>query len=264
MHSFLTPHTSADNSPPIYIDRDPDIFEDIINHLRGYTIHIRDEVHRKNLLKDAQYYVFRQLSDKLLIAQQTVAGFGESSNPEVLLLLQDVRATNLLPSQAQKQHTSYSIDDPHWDITQLQYKREGPPHALLVQISDICMQFHNNKFKLTFEMNESDMKKMRTIANIVKATSGVNMEIFLDDYCAITIDDQQVKSIASCIENNIIETNWEACSKEEACQISRFILQRAICSVHVIDNKITLCALRLEAISSKFRLNLKRQFLTVQ
>lgn len=216
------------------------------------------------MLKDAQYYVFRQLTDKLLIAQQTVAGFGESSNPEVLLLLQDVRVANLLPSQAMKQAKSFTMDEPNWNATQLQYKREGPPHALLVQISDICMQLHNNKFKLTFEMTESDMKKMRTIANIVKSTGGVNMEIFLDDYCAITIDDQQVKSIASFIENNIIETNWEPCTKEDDCQISRFILQRAICSVHVIDNKITLCALRLEAISSRFRLNMKRQFLSVQ
>lgn len=264
MHNLLSPHTSADNSPPVYIDRDPDIFEDIINHLRGYTIHIRDEVHRKNLLKDAQYYVFRQLSDKLLIAQQTVAGFGESSNPEVLLLLQDVRVANIIPSQAMKQNKSYTTEDPNWNTTQLQYKREGLPHALLVQISDICTQIHNNKFKLTFEMNESDMKKMRNIANIVKATDGFNTEMFLDDYCAVTIDDQQVKSIAYCIESNIIETNWEPCNKEEACQISRFILQRAICSVHIIDNKITLRALRLEAISSRFRLNLKRQFLSVQ
>lgn len=274
MHSLLSPHTEDGNSPPIYIDRDPDIFADIVNHLRGYTIHIRDEVHRKNLLRDAQYYVFRQLSDKLLTAQQTVAGFGDGSSPEVLLLLQDMRVVNMLPSQAMKQDKSYTIQDMSsardWSLTQLQYKRivEGPPHALLVQVSDLSMQIHktaaNTTSRLLFEMNESDLKKMRNMAHVAKATNGVRMEIFLDEYCAITIDDNQVQSLQECIDRDLIETNWETCQKpdHQECQMSRLILQRAICGVHVIDSMITLCALRFECISSKYRLNLKRQFLS--
>ncbi|CAO3633159.1 unnamed protein product [Mucor hiemalis] len=268
MHSFLSPHTNEENSPPIYIDRDPDIFADIVNHLRGYTIHIRDEMHRKNLLRDAQYYVFRQLGDKLLTAQQTVAGFGDGSNPEVLLLLQDIRVANMLPSKAMKLDKSLSMEE-DWSLTQIHYKRivEGPPHALLVQVSDLCMQIHKDEntgeIKLKYEMNDADLKKMNSIANVVKATKGVNMEIYLDKYCAITIDDNQIQSLQMCLDNNdMIETNWEVCKKCGDCQMSRLILQRAICGVHLIDNMITLCALRLEAISSRFRLNLKRQFLS--
>ncbi|KAL7310901.1 hypothetical protein PS15m_010337 [Mucor circinelloides] len=273
MHSLLSPHTEDGNSPPIYIDRDPDIFADIVNHLRGYTIHIRDEVHRKNLLRDAQYYVFRQLSDKLLTAQQTVAGFGDGSNPEVLLLLQDMRVVNMLPSQAMKQDKPYTIQNmssaQDWSLTQLQYKRivDGPPHVLLVQVSDLSMQIHKtaaNTTRLLFEMNESDLKKMRNMAHVAKATQGVRMEMFLDEYCAITIDDNQVQSLQECIDQDLIETNWESCQKpdHQECQMSRLILQRAICGVHVIDSMITLCALRFECISSKYRLNLKRQFLS--
>lgn len=275
MHSLLSPHTDQGNSPPIYIDRDPDIFADIVNHLRGYTIHIRDEAHRKNLLRDAQYYVFRQLSDKLLTAQQTVAGFGDGSNPEVLLLLQDVRVVKMLGSQAMKQDKSYSMQDMKtardWCLTQLRYKRiaEGPPHALLVQVSDLSMQIHkasdNKSTKLLFEMNESDLKKMQSMAHAVKANLGVLMEMYLDDDCAITIDDNQVQSLQECIDQDLIETNWEPCRKQEhpaLCQMSRLILQRAICGVHVIDSMLTLCALRFECISSKYRLNLKRQFLS--
>ncbi|KAI8636495.1 hypothetical protein BD408DRAFT_426040 [Parasitella parasitica] len=274
MHSLLSPHTEDGNSPPVYIDRDPDIFADILNHLRGYTIHIRDEVHRKNLLKDAQYYVFRQLSDKLLTAQQTVAGFGDGNNSEVLLLLQDMRVVNMLPSQAMDQGKSYTIQDvtsaQDWSLTQLHYKRiaEGPPHALLVQVSDLSMQIHKtataNMTKLLFEMNEADLKKMKNMAHVAKATQGVRMEIYLDRHCAITIDDNQVQSLQECIDQNLIETNWETCRKQDhqECQMSRLILQRAICGVHLIDSMITLCALRFECISSKYRLNLKRQFLS--
>ncbi|KAI7893175.1 uncharacterized protein EV154DRAFT_502697 [Mucor mucedo] len=265
MHSLLSPHTEDGNSPPIYIDRDPDIFADIVNHLRGYTIHIRDEMHRKNLLKDAQYYVFRQLSDKLLTAQQTVAGFGDGSNPEVLLLLQDIRLVNMIRPDMSDNPSSSSANG--WTATQVQYKRivEGTPHALLVQVSDLCIQIHKSETitKLSYEMNPSDLKKMVSMAKAIKATGGMNMELFLDTYCAITIDDNQVKSIGYCLENDIIETQWEACTKcKQDCQMSKLILQRAICGVHLMDNMMTLCALRLEAISSRFRLNLKRQFLS--
>lgn len=261
MHSLLSPHTEEGNSPPVYIDRDPDIFADIVNHLRGYTIHIRDEMHRKNLLKDAQYYVFRQLSDKLLIAQQTVAGFGDGSNPEVLLLLQDIRLVNMIGPKFIK-------DNADWSSTQIQYKRilEGTPHTLLVQVSDLCIQIHKSKntTKLIYEMSELDLKKMVNMSKAIKALNGINMELLLDTYCAITIDDNQVKSIQFCLDNDVIETQWEACNKcnIQDCQMSKLILQRAICGVHLIDNMITLCALRLEAISSRFRLNLKRQFLS--
>ncbi|KAI8885491.1 hypothetical protein K501DRAFT_215712 [Backusella circina FSU 941] len=271
MHSFLSPH-GTDGTPPIYIDRDPDIFADIINHLRGYTIHIRDEMHRKNLLKDAQYYVFRQLSDKLLTAQQSVAGFGEGMNREVLLLLQDIRVVNMLESKATQTNTVNSkplkdMTSADWSFTQIQYKRaaDGPPHALLVQIADISMQIHRNQdgFKLTFEMNESDMKKMRNMAHTAKASNGVNHEMYLDGHCAMTIDDTQVKSLKTYLDLRDDENNtWEVCQKcKDNCSVSRIILQRAICGVHLVDNMITLCALRLEAISSQFRLNLKRQFL---
>ncbi|GAA5813872.1 hypothetical protein MFLAVUS_007359 [Mucor flavus] len=268
MHSLLSPHTTEGNSPPIYIDRDPDIFVDIVNHLRGYTIHIRDEMHRKNLLKDAQYYVLRQLSDKILTAQQTVAGFGEGSNAEVLLLLQDVRVANMLPPKVTNISIPNLLISQDWSLTQIQYKRvkDGTPHALLVQVSDLCMQIHKsaNTVKLMYEMNHANIKKMNSIANMAKATRGVNMEIYIDTYCAITIDDNQVKSIEYCIDNDLIDTNWEVCKKcdMEDCQMSRLILQRAICGVHLVDNMITLCALRLEAISSRFRLNLKREFLS--
>ncbi|CEP07354.1 hypothetical protein [Parasitella parasitica] len=273
MHSLLSPHTEDGHSPPIYLDRDPDIFADIVKHLRGYTIHIRDEVHRKNLLKDAQYYVFRQLSDKLLTAQQTVAGFGDGSNPEVLLLLQDMRVVNMLPSQAMEQGKSYAVQDMtsarDWSLTQLRYKRiaEGPPHALLVQVSDLSLQIHKpaaNATQLLFEMNELDLKKMKNMAHVAKAAQGVRMEIVLDSYCAITIDDNQVQSLQECIDQDLIETHWEPCEKQDhhECQMSRLILQRAICGVHAIDSMLTLCALRIECISSKYRLNLKRQFLS--
>lgn len=37
----ITSSPNASNSSPLYIDRDPDMFQDIVHLLRGYTIDIK-------------------------------------------------------------------------------------------------------------------------------------------------------------------------------------------------------------------------------
>ncbi|KAI8979216.1 hypothetical protein BDF20DRAFT_787590, partial [Mycotypha africana] len=128
-HSLHTPPKGERNVSPLYIDRDPDIFQNIIHHLRGYTIHIRDEEHRKNLLRDAQYYVFRQLYDKLLTVMPGTAlpGYSDSGTPEILMKLSDIRPSNLIKPDPQKLEES----------ADLQYHRnvEGETsHRLLIQL----------------------------------------------------------------------------------------------------------------------------------
>lgn len=43
--------------------------------------------------------------------------------------------------------------------------------------------------------------------------------------------------------------------------MDKLFVERAICEIHLIDNMVTLYALKIEAISSKFKLNSNRQFL---
>ncbi|KAI8377694.1 uncharacterized protein BYT42DRAFT_614357 [Radiomyces spectabilis] len=268
MHSLFDPHGTGVEAPPIYIDRDPDNFEAIINHLRGYTIYIKDEMHRKNLLKDASYYALRGLMEKLLTARKTVDGFGEQGSPEVLLLLQDVRVRNLLPTKAEEKGFALNVSPqamgPHdWGMAQLQYKREESPHALLVQMSDFCMQIHyTTGFMATVDMGEADQQKLKSIAQTVKAAGGVNQRIYLDEACAITVDDREIRQLGDLVNYEDIQSNWEPCTKcSTSCQLLKLILRRGMMSVHIVDEMVTLCAVRLEAISSRLRLNQKREFL---
>ncbi|CAO3592361.1 unnamed protein product [Absidia cylindrospora] len=296
MHSLFNPHGGREQGAPVYIDRDPDNFVDIVNHLRGYTIHIKDEMHRKNLLKDAQYYVFRQLVEKLMTARKTVDGFGEEGSPEVLLLLQDVRIINLLPTKQQQQQqqqlqqqqqkntapttspstTATSFVQQNWNLTQLQYKREGLSHALLVQVADICIQVHypqnQDQFsiqqqggsmqQITMEMNDADRTKLNIINQAVKgAATGIqDKTLYLDDACALTVDDQHIASLSELADHHAMEQ----CTKcvNQPCRMLKLILLRGICGLHLLDNNtLTLCAVRLETISSRLQLNLKREFL---
>ncbi|CDS09761.1 hypothetical protein LRAMOSA02438 [Lichtheimia ramosa] len=245
-HQVFNPATGhgAQNAP-IYIDRDPDIFADIVNHLRGYTIHIRDEVHHKNLLKDAQYYALRNLREKLLTSQQTLDGFGDQRWREVLLLLQDVRLVNVLPPNKE-------------GIQRLCYKRDDSPHALLVQLSEFVVQVHKDG-KLTMDLGVKDKHKLQEISQAVSLEGIHENRVILDEACAMTVDDRQVRHIRELDHWE----NWETCQKcdGDECRVLKLSVLKAIAGVQVQDSKLILCLVRFVAISSRFQLNMKREFL---
>jgi hypothetical protein len=51
---------------PIVINRDGDIFADLLKILQGYDIPIRDEAHRAELLRDARYFHLKGVEQRLL------------------------------------------------------------------------------------------------------------------------------------------------------------------------------------------------------
>ena len=52
--------------PPSVPNRDPNIFEELLRLLRGYPVHIRDEAHRQALLRDARYFHFKGVEQRLI------------------------------------------------------------------------------------------------------------------------------------------------------------------------------------------------------
>lgn len=49
----------------MYINRNPDIFRDIVKHMQGYFVAAKDEVHLENLVTDAYFYKLRRLIENL-------------------------------------------------------------------------------------------------------------------------------------------------------------------------------------------------------
>lgn len=235
----ITSQQNKGYTSPIYIDRDPDTFQDIIYLLRGYTIDIKSKVHRENLLKDSQYYAFRQLTDKLLTAKKT-ATFNDGPNMEIMLLLNDVRVMNI---QSPKSTNMRVEDMDSWQHSQLRYKRDGFVHKLLVQVNDLCMDWEHRETenKMPFEMGNKE--RMTYIAQNMKVS--MNTNIYIDENCAVTIDNEDTKTYKELFKEHM----------------DKLFVERAICEIHLIDNMVTLYALKIEAISSKFKLNSNRQFL---
>ncbi|CAJ0831880.1 1114_t:CDS:1 [Entrophospora sp. SA101] len=110
---------------PSMIDRDPDLFAEIMRYLQGYDIEIKSEVQRQNLLKDSRFYRLRGLTEKLLASKLTVNGFdvGDNNNHhrgdddfelknEILFHLKDVRTSNsALSLEKSLEKSLENIDD---------------------------------------------------------------------------------------------------------------------------------------------------------
>ncbi|KAF7722005.1 hypothetical protein EC973_003788 [Apophysomyces ossiformis] len=263
MHTLFSPHDSGNQTPPVYIEKDPDIFADIITFLRGYTIHIKDEVHRKNLLKDAQFYAFRQLTERLLTAQRTIDGFTEEGSAEILLQLQDVRKIGLQPPKVASNKPGAELSCYEWNMSRVRYKREDTLHALLIQISHFYLHVHDQASGVVITMNngEEETKKLNSIAETVRAQR-VDEQVYLDQECAMTVDDREQRQIKDLMEDNDIKPRWEKCQKcSSECRVLKLAVRRAISAVHVVQGNLTLTIARFEAVSSRLRLNMKREFL---
>jgi hypothetical protein len=86
--------------PPAIPNRNADIFADLLHILRGYPLHIRNEEHREELLRDCKYYLFKGVEQKLLRHQ--ISHNSARKKDEIILRLEDLRQTGLscVPDQA--------------------------------------------------------------------------------------------------------------------------------------------------------------------
>jgi hypothetical protein len=96
--------------PPEVPNRCPTIFNDLLQFLRGYDLHIRNEEHRSQLLRDCRYFHLRGLEQKLIkhsIDLNTLTG-----REEILVRLEDLRwpglSTTQLSSEAKRSNVTYS------------------------------------------------------------------------------------------------------------------------------------------------------------
>jgi hypothetical protein len=89
------------NLTPTYFCRSPELFKDILSHLQGYEVHIRDKIHRTNLLKEARYFKLNNLISKLSLGTEYVySGFPtrpeERIKPEVTMVLKNIKVKHVL------------------------------------------------------------------------------------------------------------------------------------------------------------------------
>ncbi|KAL4806726.1 hypothetical protein BDV18DRAFT_119359 [Aspergillus unguis] len=124
-------------APPTVPNRSGDVFAQLIHLLQGYPLHIQNETHREQLLRDCRYYHLRGLEQKLIphhISYNPIHG-----RSEIIIRLEDVRRSGISV-----------VKDDHAEWARVTYAR---PFTDDVQ-SDLIVELGN-------ENTEIDLEKMR-------------------------------------------------------------------------------------------------------
>ncbi|CAG8950196.1 hypothetical protein HYFRA_00008433 [Hymenoscyphus fraxineus] len=79
--------------PPAVPNRSAEIFSEIIHLLRGYPLHIRNENHRAELLRDCKYFHLKGLEQKLI--RHSISYNLARRKSEITLRLEDVRQSGI-------------------------------------------------------------------------------------------------------------------------------------------------------------------------
>lgn len=233
-HALLSPHPTLGESAPIHIERDPETFKDIIRHLQGYSIHIRDEQHRLHLLSDAQFYLFKKLRDKLKTSVNI-----EERHIEILLRIEDVKWNQL------------EIVDTH--VYYLQDKK-SKPMSLTVQLDDFNISCHRSLDTTTTFFLEHDFSK-----TMKDPRWSVALQVQFNKDCAIYVGEEPMT-----LSQYLLTLNTQnPCPSHTNCSIQWIGIEKAIAKTSCQQVKsISLHFEKLLVIKSRIQANMKRDFLS--
>ena len=79
--------------PPSVQNRSAQVFTEILHLLRGYPLHIRNNQHRTELLRDCRYFHLRGLEQQLI--QHHISYNIERQKSEIILRLEDIRQSGI-------------------------------------------------------------------------------------------------------------------------------------------------------------------------
>ncbi|KAL2002078.1 hypothetical protein VTN02DRAFT_714 [Thermoascus thermophilus] len=79
--------------PPSVPNRSGEVFAELLHLLRGYPLHIRNEEHRAELLRDCRYFHLRGLEQKLI--PHHISYNPERQRSEIVIRLEDIRQSGV-------------------------------------------------------------------------------------------------------------------------------------------------------------------------
>lgn len=105
---------------PIVTNRNPGLFQELLNGLYGNEIDIRNEEHRKDLIRDCKYYQFFELEQRLIHVNITRNPF--TTTEEIVIKFNDIKNKGLLNDAMNNLNQPFSrvkysrphIDKNHW------------------------------------------------------------------------------------------------------------------------------------------------------
>ncbi|CAJ0626654.1 12539_t:CDS:2 [Entrophospora sp. SA101] len=277
---------------PSMIDRDPDLFAEIMRYLQGYDIEIKSEVQRQNLLKDSRFYRLRGLTEKLLASKLTDVRTSnsalslEKSLEKSLENIDDNNSNHMMQDDDNNSGNANSINN-NDARNRIMYKnREGSLYYLLVQVNntDLICRYdtlapsfnrsvttpptptnYNRESPsipaLELQLSKDDIKKLKSIAKSIKVSEDIRAEIWqssLSSTCAFEIDG---RSVTFDVLTNVDKLSSLIKIDEFGNKILKLFVKSAILRLYVKDQKIGIEMLKCKAFSTEREFNATREFL---
>jgi hypothetical protein len=185
-------------TPPIISSRSGDTFAELLHMLRGYPLHIRNDEHRAELLKDCRYYHFRGLEQKL-IPHHISFNLARGRN-EIAIRLEDVRPVGVTGEQdGFVQYSRPFVDE--------------PPHELVVEVSGECMSIDTSclRAELLGTAGELLVKVAQAVATrrgwVVVDGAGPGVRVRFEGQSEIMVDGQEYQTDWCAVERRLISVN---------------------------------------------------------
>ncbi|KAG9241552.1 hypothetical protein BJ878DRAFT_221767 [Calycina marina] len=144
--------------PPAVPNRSAETFSELLHLLRGYPLHIRNEEHRAELLRDCRYFHLKGLEQRVI--KHEISFNLSRLRSEITLRLEDVRQSGITIAMTPGD-TPDLVSMPF--LSYVLYARpfaDTKPHDLILEIGDECTVLHfskNNSAKL----NDSGGREIR-------------------------------------------------------------------------------------------------------
>ncbi|KAK8210747.1 hypothetical protein IWZ01DRAFT_541735 [Phyllosticta capitalensis] len=147
-------------APPAVPNRSGETFADLLRLLQGYPVHVRDEDHRADLLRDAKYFHLKGLEQKLLPCEISFNLAREKH--EILMRLEDIRQSGVsyrpdpAPSSSSSTGKSADVPSPTSAPPRNGWVNYARPHAddsvreLIIEVSGESMRMDPQAMRATF------------------------------------------------------------------------------------------------------------------
>jgi hypothetical protein len=151
--------------PPAVPSRSGEVFAELIHMLKGYPLHIRNEAHRAELLRDCRYFLFKGLEQKLI--PHSISHNLQRGKDEITIRLEDIRQPGLSitfdapfqnsPSpEPLARHLRYSSPSMSGWVHYMRPFVDATPRELIIEISGECTRLDIDTMRAEFS---GDAKK---------------------------------------------------------------------------------------------------------
>ena len=133
-------------TPPYVPGRSAQIFAQLLHLLRGYPLHIRDEEHRTELLRDCRYFHLRGLEQKLIA--HDISYNLERQQDEICLRIEDIKPSGIsyradeLENEPKNRGGWVRYARPFVDGDSYELIVEVGGEATTLDLSDMRLDFH--------------------------------------------------------------------------------------------------------------------------